>query len=350
MEENKIKTYKIRCDICGKTVKRIVTKESDKEEIERNEFIKYKGPDNKECYICTQCEGNYSLTDNYGSRGYGYAGTTNPKRTRADKMSTPTYGIELEVAGNIKNIDKIWKVANRELSIGYDTSVEGAEFELSYCPGTYYWYRYESRLQAICNLLQKDKWVKHNSETTGMHIHVGNIDKERVMRALIKESFRNEFFWRIIMVVGGRQLNRYCQPIMVSGHHDAISLSQKWGTLEFRFFKMTYDFETIMQRIKFLRQIIDNSEDDGIAWYKFKDETKEFILNELRKKRGMPTEQKEKIKIIFEKPIEPLETPGVKDLINGALERLTTVLERRQRRPYWIEEVEEDEHEEENDY
>ena len=113
---------------------------------------------------------------------------------------------------------------------------------------------------------------------------------------------------------------------------------------------MTYDFETIMQRIKFIRQIIDNSEDDGIAWYKFKDETKEFILSELRKKRGMTTEQKEKIKIIFEKPIEPLETPGVKDLINGALERLNTTLERRQRRPYWIGEIDEEENEEENDY
>lgn len=347
MEDDKIKIVKHRCEICGRTIKQIASKNGDEQSIFRNNFTKYIDEEGKEHKICWKCESKYRITSDYCGRGYGYAGNCRPKMTRADKHKTPTYGLEMEVAGNIFNVDKIYKLARDEMTIGYDTSVEGAQFELSYCPGTYYWYKYESKLAAVCALLKKDKWVKHESATTGMHIHIGNIDKGKLMSGIIYESITNPFFWQIITIFGERRLNEYCRPILLSGHHDAISWSTKWKTIEFRIFKMTYDFEKILQRIKFIRQIIDNTNENGIEWWKFKEESKLYFFEILKSYRGATKEIKEKIKEIFETQQERTITVGEAANIENLKIRLTQYIEREKENHYWMEEEEENEEEEE---
>lgn len=303
-QENKIKTIKKRCEICGKTVKRIVTKEMD-ELPTYFDMIEYT-KDGKTYSICKNCEDRYHITKDYFARGYGYAGTTRPRRTSADKFSTPTYGVEIEVAGNIKNIGKIGNLVyqNYECTIGYDTSVEGAQFEFSYAPGTYYWYLHESKLRAVCQLLQKDNWVNKNSTTTGMHIHVGTIDRPKILKALYQEQLYNESaFWTLIRLFGEREFNQYCTARIGSNHHNAISASRKWGTIEFRIFRTTFDFEMIMNRIKFIRQIIDNSTEDGVDWANFSESSKQWFTKLINKSR-LPKEAKEAVVYLMETPLE----------------------------------------------
>lgn len=267
---SRYKLNKQKCSICGKTIKKILTKSKD---FNTYDFYKTDSGD----AICKECERMYHIITDHQYRGYGYKYSTEPRFTAMDKQTTMTFGVEIEVAGNIKNIKKIDDIGYRECSIGYDSSVEGAMFELSYAPGTYYWYLYESKLQAICSLLQKDPWTKKESDTIGTHIHVGNINA-KIIRALIQiESEENPLFWKIIRAVGERPFNDYCRPVFRRNHHDAISYS-KWGTLEFRFFKGTYDYNKILNRMKFLKQLIENASEDGINWNKFKRETKKWMI------------------------------------------------------------------------
>ena len=297
--EEKWKIIRTKCEICGKTKKKILRIEDSEEDYINSMYKRKKDVNGKETLICPMCENFYRITGNYEARGYGYKGATFPRKTVMDTSKTPTYGIEMEVAGNIKCIDKLTKLAGDEFTVGYDTSVEGAMFELSFSPGTYYWYAYESNLNAICKMLRKDKWVK-DSDTIGMHIHIGGINKEMFMKAIIYEIVTNETFWDMMRVFGERRLNRYCNPTVLNGHHDAISWSLKWGTIEFRIFNMTYDITKILNRIKFLRQIIDNATTEGVAWHHFKNESKEYFLKLLKESKALRVETKEKIKKLFE--------------------------------------------------
>lgn len=304
--ENKIKTLKKKCSICGKTVKKIVSKDTDY--APQNFGMKEYYKNGKIHNICKDCEQNFKITGDYYARGYGYAGSTSPRRTSADRNSTPTYGVEIEVAGNIKNIRKIANLISPtfECTIGYDTSVEGAQFELSYAPGTYYWYLYESKLKPVLQLLQKDEWVNKNSTTTGMHIHVGmNAEKKmKVAKALYKESLYEPItFWHLIRMLGERDFNQYCSPHVGGNHHFAISLSRKWHTLEFRIFRTTFDFDTVMNRMKFIRQIIDNTTENGIEWCNFRQDSKDWFMKLMNKSR-MAKEIKANIIWMFETPLQ----------------------------------------------
>lgn len=298
--DNNFYILKTKCDICGRTFKKVIAKEVT----ETNPYVKRYNEKN----VCIDCDRKYKITDCYSARGYGYKWSTDAHFTIMDKNSTPTYGVEIEVAGNIINIDKIARITDRvngnsECSIGYDTSVEGAMFELSYAPGTYYWYLYESNLKAVCKLLQKDIWANEESPTIGMHIHVGNINLTTKNSYLNTASKKNALFWEILRLVGGREYNRYCRPVFSRNHHDAISRSTRWRTIEFRMFKGTYDFTTIMNRIKFIRQLLDNTDEQGTHWEKFSEDTKKIVYDLIEKEKGkgrFTDEELEKIRKVFE--------------------------------------------------
>lgn len=307
-ETQKYKIVKWKCDICGKTIKKVMSPKDDPNEIFRKNFYKYE-KDGKVSNVCFNCEDRYHIIQDYCNRGYGYHIGLARNKTALDKNSTPVYGIELEVAGNIKCIDKISKIAGHksdwaEVSIGYDTSVAGAQFELSYAPGTYFWYLHESKLKAICQLLQKDNWVV-DSPSAGMHIHTSNYDAKKMMKGLIHESYVNPVFWDIIRIFGERQLNQYCAPHFRANHHDAISVSRRWNTIEFRIFKMTLDFDKIMNRIKFIRQIINNTDEIGVHWNQFSPEAKAYFLQILHQHRGIRKETKMEIEYVFEHGWKP---------------------------------------------
>ena len=340
--EEKFKIKKEKCDICGKTIKKVLRLE-DNEDMATN-CIQY-AKNGKTYNICTTCEQKYRITDGFERRGYGYRGDCRPKRTRLDKSLTPTYGIEMEVGGNISNIDKISKLAQNEVTIGYDSSVEGAMYEFSYCPGTYYWYLYESNLRGVCALLSKDKWVNKESSTTGMHIHVGTIPIKEKLYSIIIESQRNELFWLMMRIFGERVLNQYCEPQFLHGHHDAISWSSRWGTLEFRIFRMEYNFDKIMARIRFIRQIIDNCTEFGIDWQNFRQESKNFYMELLQKARCIDREGKEAIRKLFETELEK-KTPELNEDAKYAISRLKEESDN-----YWnLAENDEDEEEEVEEY
>lgn len=296
------KILKTKCSICGKSYKKVVQKCIDYDTTNFCEDSLQTG----HSPICKSCERTYRILRNFSSRGYGYKYSTCPKRTSMDKESTPTFGIEIEVAGNIKNIEKIDKIANRsytgdpECSIGYDSSLTGAQFELSYAPGTYYWYMYESNFKNVCKLLQKDQWAETDN-STGMHIHIGTIQTGDVYLALQKASSTDNMFWTILKVLGEREYNRYCMPIWQRQHHDCINRSTRWRTLEFRMFTSTFDYQKILNRMRFLRQMLENFTYNGpIAWYNFKEPTKLWFLDLLdHTEVEITDEEKEKIRLIF---------------------------------------------------
>lgn len=307
---NKYQIIKEKCDICGRTYKRIIDKERD-----NGSFIRKYGNKN----VCIDCDRKYKITGGYSGRGYGYKYSTSPHFTVMDRPSTPTYGIEIEVAGNISNIDKISKLTERcdgtnECSIGYDTSVEGAMFELSYAPGTYYWLLYESSLRGICKLLQKDEWTIKGSPTIGMHVHIGNIDLSDAMARIRTASQTDKSFWQMLRIVAERDYNQYCKPIFTRGHHDAISRSTRWRTIEFRIFNGTYDFNKIMKRVKFLRQLIDNTTENGIAWTKFSDDIKEWLKELIGISELVELETKEKLLGVLEGTVETAELPVLESI------------------------------------
>ena len=299
------KILKTKCSICGRSYKKITSKELnyDTTNFVAESFSRDTGA------ICKQCERTYRILGNYSSRGYGYKYSTCPKRTALDKESTPTFGIENEIAGNIKSREKIDKIANfnystnPECSIGYDSSLSGAQFELSYSPGTFYWYMYESNFKNVCKLLTKDKWAK-TDETTGMHIHIGTIQTGDVYVNLQKAAQTDNMFWTILKIVGEREYNRYCMPIFQRNHHDCINRSSRWRTLEFRMFTSTFDYNKIMNRMKFLRQMIENFSYDGpIMWWKFKEPTKIWFLELLEQcQLNVTEEEKEQIRLMFKEP------------------------------------------------
>lgn len=303
---------KEKCDICGRIERKIIKKGSEPQP------IMYK---NNGRSVCKRCEQKYHLLGGYSSRGYGYKYSTTPSVTVMDRTSTPTFGIEIEVAGNILNIDKIFKVTERpnnysECSIGYDTSVNGAQFELSYAPGTYYWLLYESHLKQVCKLLQKDSWTQEKDTSAGMHIHVGNINLTAIKLGLEREASTEPAFWRIFEIIGERSLdNKYCRPVFTRQHHDAISRS-RWGTMEFRIFSGTYDFDKIMMRIKFLRQIINNCSVEGVKWKNFSQDVKEWVF-----------------KLVENSNLEDFEKEQIKQLFNGEIEK--TALEIPAYVSYW---------------
>ena len=296
------KILKTKCSICGQSYKKVVSKDI---QYDTTNFVVESFETGKQP-VCKNCERTYRILRNYSSRGYGYKFCVAPNRTSMDKESTPTFGIEIEIAGNVKNIEKIDKITNRthsanpECSIGYDSSLSGAQFELSYSPGTYYWYVYESNFKNVCKLLQKDQWAT-TDETTGMHIHIGTIQTGDIYLALQKASTTDNMFWTILKVLGEREYNRYCMPIWQRQHHDCINRSTRWRTLEFRMFTSTFDYQKILNRMKFLRQMIENFSYDGpIAWYNFKENTKLWFLDLLEKTTVEITEEeKEKIRLIF---------------------------------------------------
>ena len=337
--DNKYRVIKEKCSICGRTYKKIVTNTGIKSKL----LSEYDGKN-----ICASCERKYRIISGYSGRGYGYKYSTEATFTIMDRSSTPTYGVEIEVAGNISNIDKIARMTERangysECSIGYDTSVEGAQFELSYAPGTYYWYLYESNLKAVCALLEKDPWTIKDSPTIGMHIHVGNINLTDTKLNLENSINSDPIFWEILRIVSKRKYNQYCRPVFSRNHHDAISRSDRWRTIEFRTFAGTYNFNEIMTRIRFVRQLIDNTDKTGTHWNKFSDEIKEYILNLVESDTNTTDEVKEAIRKLFNGEIEKSGI-DVPDYIPYWKERVD-------REYYGEEEYDEDEEEEnEEDY
>lgn len=347
--EKEYETRKYKCAVCGKVVKKVVAKTEDQEYYPDQSF--YRLNSTKEL-VCHQCEANYRLINNYNFRGYGYKYSTRPNITKMDKSTTPTFGVELEVAGNIKNIDKINKmtILTRECSIGYDTSVEGAQFELSYAPGTYYWYVYESQFRNVCKLIAKDPWAKE-SETIGTHIHMGNIRVRQFYKNLIEASNNDIYFWTIMKIVGEREFNQYCVPAFRLAHHDAISYNGRWNTIEFRFFSGTYDAELIFMRMRFIRQIYNNYNEitnkGVIEWSKFNKDVKDWMLKQIEKYEEKTNQYWGPIKELIngEIPHQELEEYLKSDQNHSLRESLDN--DEEGYRPYWIEESEE--YDEENE-
>lgn len=309
------KEYEVRrhtCAICGKTTKTVMLKSALSSDYPMNKF--YRMPSTNDL-ICKACEREYHIIENYQFRGYGYKYSIEPHFTNMDKRSTPTFGVEIEVAGNIKNIEKIRLLTEKtqECSIGYDTSVAGAMFEFSYAPGTYYWYNYESHLRNVCKLLQHDPWVK-DSETIGNHIHIGNINCKDFYVNLITAANVDDKFWKIMRVIAERDFNKYCETEFRREHHDAISYNLKWGTVEFRMFAGTYSAEKILSRIKFVRQIFNNiTQNEGILWHQFSDESKKWFKELLAKNRKYPKEYKQELINVFETETEKTKAPTQHD-------------------------------------
>lgn len=342
--------YEVRrhkCSICGKTTRTVMDKNIPKDAYPTNKYYKMTSTGD---LVCKACENQYHVLSNYSYRGYGYKYSTEPRFTDMDKRSsTPTFGIEIEIAGNIKNIEKIKLLTEKtqECSIGYDTSVEGAMFEFSYAPGTYYWYLHESHLRNVCKLIEKDPWSK-TSDTIGNHIHFGNIDVRKFYANLITAANVDDMFWKVMRVIAEREFNHFCYNDFRVDHHDAISYSRRWRTVEFRFFAGTYSAEKILARMRFLRQIYNNiTEEEGIKWNKFSQESIDWFKTLLAKNRKFSKEEKEKILQIFEEET-PKRLSNIQYDPSGEIRR--SFLDGGPYEPYWADEEDEEyENNEENE-
>jgi hypothetical protein len=141
-------------------------------------------------------------------------------------------------------------------------------------------------------------------------------------------------FWKVMRVIAEREFNRFCTSEFTLNHHDAISFSTRWRTVEFRMFAGTYSAEKILARMRFIRQIYNNiTEEEGIQWHKFSQESVSWFKTLLAKNRKFSKEEKERILKIFETETEKIQPIYQHDESGNIRNRFR---DGAPRRPFWL--------------
>lgn len=225
----------------------------------------------KEEYICQECEDKYHLQHDYAKRGTKYTGSL--EILGDNSLGQCSVGIELEVGGSIRNIKRVYELLeqSQEGNAAYDASLNGSKFELIFRPMTQDYLEYQSIIHEVVDILKNDPWTEIPPYTEQaqvsvaalqFHIQNPNIPARAVFERVKKLSTSIEAypFKQIMEAVGRRKLGFYTRfdysqkrahkLEQADYHHTAISYSIPWDTIEFRFFKTSYDWDYIVKCMK----------------------------------------------------------------------------------------------------
>jgi hypothetical protein len=252
-----------------------------------------------------------------------------------DKTTTLLLGIEIEVAGNISEnegtnrnnvVKKCIQIMNGSDSdkedLIYCTQDSTVQIELDTMPCSLAYHKKKMNYKELFKYLDLIGYKGHDCENAGLHIHANRsylgdtILKQQLVISkilLILEWFNDE------ICVIARRKNDYSRFVgnkdkedsainlygkyKDTGKRAALNLSHK-DTIEFRCFKSTLKYETLLLTLEFVKVIIDfakatNIEQiECIRWddimNKFSPELREYYLK--RKMKQKEKEEKEVIK------------------------------------------------------
>ena len=183
------------------------------------------------------------------------------------------------------------------LHYGYDSSVVGQN-ELSWDCGSYSWWKYIAPLKDVCETLKKGGG--HAGDSAGIHIHASIPDmRMRDLAHKINRACRAGKWNALMKAVSLRnnveRFDRYANlQVEETEHHAGISYNGH-GTVEFRIFNSSVNYQLILRMLKFVKEtvvIFTNSRKKPI----YSPEVKAFIQNsaKIQLDKGFITEEEYK--------------------------------------------------------
>ena len=216
------------------------------------------------CEVCY-----HSILSNYGIHPYNFKPDYHFLEMQDEPQSRNNnlhVGIELEIQGENRNnfCDDINKFFDNEnIYLKMDGSLNSKGIEIISMPMTFK-YLTEGIDWKYC-FDELKIWQMNDTEDCGLHFH---LDRNYLSADNIRTiDFIVNYFSEYFMNVGGREFSYYCQKRDksyfdwgkdVCSRYSAVNL-ENTSTVELRFFKSTYNYETFIQRIKIVFAIVQFS-------------------------------------------------------------------------------------------
>ena len=209
-----------------------------------------------ENYCCDCAPLNEIL--NYGYKPYKYKFMSTNKR---DKMFM---GIELEITGardrnQLRDVIGIF-TNHKDFYFKSDGSIEGNGFEVVSHPYTLDYHLNVAKWKELYNTLER--YGINRTDNCGLHIHFPrNIFTSEQLSAIdCFVNMNNE----LITKYAGRSFNRYCLNTMKTmacwgssdSRYESVNFENS-STVEFRFCKSASNYEDFVNRIMFVKSIVD---------------------------------------------------------------------------------------------
>lgn len=221
--------------------------------------------DDDDCYYCDSCIGDHEDRDILGYHDFNEGYTLH--QINSDDKSRH-YGIELETENNTYTASEVNKY--EWLHCEHDGSLNNGYEIISQPLSLNLWYKWKE-FKGLTEYLIKEGVRSHDTCTCGLHIHASRDEINNVERVIaICELFKEP-----LEVLARRANNRYA--MFMSGNrpdmdikdikkaikdgayrgdrYQAVNTTNR-NTIEFRFFKGTLNYNTIMASIELVDNII----------------------------------------------------------------------------------------------
>lgn len=181
-------------------------------------------------------------------------------------------GIELEVEGNRDHAEDVLEYSNDEnlFWIEDDSSIDNG-FEIVSHPATLEFHMDGFPWKTLTEDLREKGFKSHNTSTCGLHIHVGK--KTLTESNQIKMGLFVGFNSDNLKILGRRDYNSFCHKKELEkgnlksakyspSRYEAINFTNEY-TIEFRFFRGTLKYETIIASIQFVHALVKFCKGNG---------------------------------------------------------------------------------------
>lgn len=225
---------------------------------------------------------DYCYVDRHGCaiHDYGYKPDPVFGRRSGEAPDALTFGVELEVDGGDdpdETASDVEDIAEGRVYCKHDGSLNKG-FEIVSHPGTLAHHMYDMRWKGICAKCENADFRSHDTETCGLHIHVGKKqlgaecdDREAVAARLVVLAAR---LWSDLVVFSRRKESRLeewaaCPNVDITcpidlqeralrtqryGRYQAVNLTNS-STIEFRLFRGTLKRDTIIASLQLVNNL-----------------------------------------------------------------------------------------------
>lgn len=164
---------------------------------------------------------------------------------------------------------------------------------------------FQPKLQEFCKTATDMGYRSHDTSTCGLHIHISEAalgDFSRCRASDIVKTINCDHNWKFISLFSRRKGDfEYCERIPSccwvsdTGRYVTVNrnnmTSDRRGTVEFRFFKGTLKWQSILAAVDLCKLIVDlvDEQDDWVAWEQIvetaKERNYEYFLNYLEEQK-----------------------------------------------------------------
>lgn len=226
------------------------------------------------------CDSCYGDRHSSAIHDYGYKPDPVFGRRSGEAPDALTFGVELEVDGGddpVETASDVEDIAEGRVYCKHDGSLNEG-FEIVSHPGTLAHHMYDMRWKGICAKCENADFRSHDTETCGLHIHVGKKqlgaewdDREAVAARLVVLAAR---LWSDLVVFSRRKESRLeewaaCPNVDITcpddlqeralgtwryGRYQAVNLTNS-STIEFRLFRGTLKRDTIIASLQLVNNL-----------------------------------------------------------------------------------------------